>query len=66
VSSDDCAAVFIIGVIVLLFAGFMVNDTTNNAWERELMEDGYAEYHLDKDNIRQWRMLPKGHWEVVK
>lgn len=43
-------ALIILGTVIGHFA-------CNDGWRTELVEKGHAEYYLNKDNRRQWRLI---------
>lgn len=61
--SDDALANTIFGIFTLvviiitaLFAGLIVQSHCDDHWRDQLTNSGHAEYFLDSDNKRQWRM----------
>ena len=50
--------IFGIMYILSVLAAFKIGkDSTHEAWKDILVEDGLAEYYLDINNEKQWRML---------
>lgn len=50
-----CFVSFLIGSLVFLLVTSSTNKTN---WERKLEKSGHAEYYLDEDNNKKWRLLP--------
>jgi hypothetical protein len=59
-SEDGCLLLILLVLILVLgtFFGTLVWVDSHSVTYSELVKSGHAEYYLDKDNNRQWRLLP--------
>ena len=57
-SSDTigCVPALIICVVLVIAALCGGVQVTNFAWQESLVKSNHAEYYLDENNERQWRM----------
>jgi len=46
----------IIAFMLALFVGLKTQATCDDIWRDQLAKSGHAEYFLDNNNERQWRM----------
>jgi hypothetical protein len=46
----------VFGFLIALFVGFRTQLTCDDIWRDRLTKSGHAEYFLDANNQRQWRM----------
>lgn len=45
-----------LAIVAMMLDSFITN-RTNKTWQDGLVKNGYAEYYLDENNQRRWRML---------
>lgn len=58
--TDESKMIFIVSFAALAFAfltGFVVYHAARESFEIEAVEEGHAEFYIDKDHIKQWRWL---------
>ena len=51
-------ATALISLFIAFCIGWLVGYyATNDSWEQDAVESGYAEYYVDVDHKKQWRWL---------
>lgn len=57
--ASGCVGVIVGGLVVAWVLGSLLYDY-DERWQQRLVNEGVAEYYLDEDNERQWRLIGEG------